>query len=481
MAHATNHVGATFGWPPAACVAALENIEAILRDDVLANVQEMERVAYEVLGPLVDRFEQVGDVRAAGGLIGVEFVTDMETIMPAPDVPARRPPRGAAPRGARDHPGGQVGLPAAAGAQPADRALPLVVRAGRRGDRGGQRRPSGRVARGGADRLGRRLVGYADRLSARPGERLRVMVSARVAAGGAAGLAARAASRSRWRSRDARAGRARARCARGSHVRRRPRPRAAPRRRPGRSRPGSGSRRGRPAGRRRALLATWGETATAGRSSSIRTAARASRSARRRARAGRRRARRSSRAPGRGSRPSSTRRTGTISLTHSRRRGRRLRRRSTRRGDACGLAAPGAGARARCCWAPSTAPSGVADAHLDGKLDRPAIALGARRRDARSPPGRSARDAGAASLDARPARPARRAASTARCARSPAHAWRGDVHDWRLAPEQYGAMHFHSDAVDDLGWPPSFELELPGLAAGRRLRARARGRRRRGP
>ena len=85
MAHATNHVGATFGWTPAACVAALENIEAILRDDVLANVREMERVALEVLGPLVDRYEQVGDVRAAGGLIGVEFVTDMETIAPAPN------------------------------------------------------------------------------------------------------------------------------------------------------------------------------------------------------------------------------------------------------------------------------------------------------------------------------------------------------------------------------------------------------------
>ena len=84
MANATNHVGSTFGWPPAASVAALENINAILRNDVLANVQEMERVAYEVLGPLVDRFEQVGDVRAAGGLIGVEFVTDMQTIAPAP-------------------------------------------------------------------------------------------------------------------------------------------------------------------------------------------------------------------------------------------------------------------------------------------------------------------------------------------------------------------------------------------------------------
>ena len=37
-----------------------------------------------MLRPLVDRFEQVGDVRAAGALVGVEFVTDMETIMPAP-------------------------------------------------------------------------------------------------------------------------------------------------------------------------------------------------------------------------------------------------------------------------------------------------------------------------------------------------------------------------------------------------------------
>ena len=48
-------------------------------------------------------------------------------------------------------------------------------------------------------------------------------------------------------------------------------------------------------------------------------------------------------------------------------------------------------------------------------------------------------------------------------------------------------MHFHADAVDDLGWPPSFELELPGIAAGRastRLALEAdgrRGRRRRSP
>ena len=178
MAQRTNHVGGTFGWTPAACVGRSTNIETILRDDVLANVQEMERVALEVLGPLVDRFEQVGDVRAAGALIGVEFVTDMETIMPGAELPARRPPRRAAPRRARDHPGGQVGLPAAAGAEPADRALPLVLRAGRRRDRRGRAEPAGRAAERGAMRRLGALAGYADRLSARPGESLRLMVSA---------------------------------------------------------------------------------------------------------------------------------------------------------------------------------------------------------------------------------------------------------------------------------------------------------------
>ncbi len=52
--------------------------------DVLANVREIEAIALEELGPLVERHEQVGDVRAAGALIGIEFVKDKATIAPAP-------------------------------------------------------------------------------------------------------------------------------------------------------------------------------------------------------------------------------------------------------------------------------------------------------------------------------------------------------------------------------------------------------------
>ncbi len=46
------------------------------------------------------------------------------------------------------------------------------------------------------------------------------------------------------------------------------------------------------------------------------------------------------------------------------------------------------------------------------------------------------------------------------------HDWTGDVHDWRLAPDHYDAMHLHADAVDDLGWPPAFEVEPPPCTDG---------------
>jgi N,N-dimethylformamidase len=100
----------------------------------------------------------------------------------------------------------------------------------------------------------------------------------------------------------------------------------------------------------------------------------------------------------------------------------------------------------------------VLGAGFDGKLDRPRIGAG---------PGGARTVAawelgsgrGPAVFDGGPH------GLHGRCVNGPlravtGHNWRGDVHDWRLAPEQYGAMHFHSDAVDDLGWEPSFEIAL---------------------
>ncbi len=39
--------------------------------------------------------------------------------------------------------------------------------------------------------------------------------------------------------------------------------------------------------------------------------------------------------------------------------------------------------------------------------------------------------------------------------------WTGAVHDWKSAPDQYGAIHFHSDDQGDLGWAESFALDIP--------------------
>lgn len=74
----------TFAWVPPACAGALANIDQILRDRVLDNVMQIETTALSILGALVDSIEQVGDVRVAGAMIGIEFVQSKTTIRPAP-------------------------------------------------------------------------------------------------------------------------------------------------------------------------------------------------------------------------------------------------------------------------------------------------------------------------------------------------------------------------------------------------------------
>ena len=39
--------------------------------------------------------------------------------------------------------------------------------------------------------------------------------------------------------------------------------------------------------------------------------------------------------------------------------------------------------------------------------------------------------------------------------------WTGEVFDWKLALNQYGAIHFHDDDLYDAGWAADFELVVP--------------------
>ncbi|HWG74342.1 MAG TPA: N,N-dimethylformamidase beta subunit family domain-containing protein [Acidimicrobiales bacterium] len=41
------------------------------------------------------------------------------------------------------------------------------------------------------------------------------------------------------------------------------------------------------------------------------------------------------------------------------------------------------------------------------------------------------------------------------------HGWDGSEHDFRRASRQYGAVHFHSDDLDDCRWAPTVEFDLP--------------------
>ena len=84
MAGSTLHMGGTFAWTPAAAAGALANIDAILDSGALANARAIESIAIEELSPAVARYEQVGEVRAAGAYVGIEFVQDAATIRPAP-------------------------------------------------------------------------------------------------------------------------------------------------------------------------------------------------------------------------------------------------------------------------------------------------------------------------------------------------------------------------------------------------------------
>jgi 4-aminobutyrate aminotransferase-like enzyme len=78
--------GSTWAWLPAACAVAMRSLDVFEREGVLENVRALHEVAVEVLGPLTDRYEQVGDVRVQGCFIGIELVADKASQNRAADL-----------------------------------------------------------------------------------------------------------------------------------------------------------------------------------------------------------------------------------------------------------------------------------------------------------------------------------------------------------------------------------------------------------
>ena len=82
------HKGAhasTFGGNPVAIAAAMKTIQ-LLEDGLVDNSREVGAYLEAGLSKIAEKFEVIGDVRGLGLMLGVEFVTDKESLKPDPEL-----------------------------------------------------------------------------------------------------------------------------------------------------------------------------------------------------------------------------------------------------------------------------------------------------------------------------------------------------------------------------------------------------------
>ncbi len=81
--------GSTWSWLPAACAAALATLDVFEREPVLENVMALEAAGIDGLRALMDRHDGIGDVRAVGCFMAIEFVRDRTTKARDPELQDR--------------------------------------------------------------------------------------------------------------------------------------------------------------------------------------------------------------------------------------------------------------------------------------------------------------------------------------------------------------------------------------------------------
>jgi 4-aminobutyrate aminotransferase/(S)-3-amino-2-methylpropionate transaminase len=75
-------IGGTFGGNALACAAGLKVIEIIKRDHLCERAQEISEKCRKTFNGWKEKYEQIGDVRGIGCMMGIEYVTDKKSKTP---------------------------------------------------------------------------------------------------------------------------------------------------------------------------------------------------------------------------------------------------------------------------------------------------------------------------------------------------------------------------------------------------------------
>ncbi len=82
-------IGGTYSGNPLACSSALKVIDIIERDNLCDRAMKISAMCMDRFGSWKERYEEVGDVRGIGAMLGIEFVRDKESMEPNGEIVSR--------------------------------------------------------------------------------------------------------------------------------------------------------------------------------------------------------------------------------------------------------------------------------------------------------------------------------------------------------------------------------------------------------
>lgn len=82
-------LGGTYGGSPLACVASLKVLEKIEKDHLTQKALKIGDILFQRLNAMKEKYPVIGDVRGVGAMVGIEFVKDLGSKEPYPEIVER--------------------------------------------------------------------------------------------------------------------------------------------------------------------------------------------------------------------------------------------------------------------------------------------------------------------------------------------------------------------------------------------------------